>query len=470
MKITDPKQLWKVALAQIEIKLDAPAQYKMFFSETSMIAIDGKNAIIGVPNPYTAEWIKNKYYDLVKDVISYIYGSPLNPEFQLYQQKINTDNKDSSVDSKSEMLRLDSPEVVKGNITDILNKACINPKYSMSNYIVGNSNRIAHAAALAVISQPGDMYNPLFIYGKTGVGKTHLAQAVGRGILEKDLTKKVLYVTSETFMNDLVRGIRTGTAEKMRNKYRPLDVLIVDDIQLISKWVHTQTEFFNTFNELHNSGKQVILISDKRPEEIQNIESRLKSRMQGGIVVEIAQPDYETRLAILQKKAEQIGSQLKPQSLEFLARAITDNIRELEGALQKVTLYNQMKPNGELTLEEIAHAIGKDSKTKREQIKVPRVLKEVAKSFGILVKDLKGPRKTKDVALARQVAMYILREEYNYKLEEIAKFLNREDHTTVLHAIDKIKSKMMLQEGFSKQVGEIIRAVSESITVNDETE
>jgi len=256
----------------------------------------------------------------------------------------------------------------------------------------------------------------------------------------------------------------------MRQKYRQIDILIIDDMQLISKWVNTQTEFFNTFNELHNAGKQVILIADRRPEDIQNLESRLRSRMQGGMVVEIAQPDYETRLAILQRKADSSGYDLKQQILEFIAKAVNDNVRELEGALQKVALFNQMKPDGDLTLEEVAHTIGRDAKTRREQVKVPKVLKEVSRSFGVTVKDLKGPRRTKELALARQVAMFILREEFNYKLEEIAKFLNRQDHTTVLHAIDKIKSKMMIQEGFNSQVSHIITAIQEAAAVSDDFE
>lgn len=239
-------------------------------------------------------------------------------------------------------------------------------------------------------------------------------------------------------------------------------------MQLISKWIATQEEFFNTFNELYNIGKQIILIADRKPEEIQNIESRLRTRMQGGMVVDISIPDYETRLAILQRKAEASGFSLKPQILEFIARSVNDNIRELEGSLQKVALYNQMKPGGDLTLEEIAHTLGKDSQTKREKIKVPKVLKEVSKSFGVTLKDMKGPRRTKELALARQVAMYILREEFNYKLEEVARFLNRQDHTTVLHALDKIKSKMMIQDGFNRQVVQIITAIQESPSSEDD--
>jgi chromosomal replication initiator protein len=467
MKITDPKDLWKVALAQIEIKLDAPAQFKTFFQDTKLMKVEGKSAFIGVPNPYTSEWLKSRHERLIRETLTYVYGDTLNPVFEIYQKE--TSDMPRIIDEINSPL-LSAENGVMSSVLDAISKSGLNPKYSMSNYVIGNANRIAHAASLAIIDKPGEVYNPLFVYGKTGVGKTHLAQAIGRSIMERNIKKKILYTSSEGFLNDLVTGIRNKNTDKQRQKYRQLDVLIIDDMQLISNWVATQSEFFNTFNELYNAGKQVILIADRRPEDIQKIESRLRSRMQGGMVVEIAQPDYETRLAILERKADSSGFNLKHSILEFVARTVTDNIRELEGALQKVALFNQMKPDGDLTLEEVAHTIGKDAKTKREQVKVPKILKEVSKSFGVTVKELKGPRRTKDLALARQVAMYILREEFHYKLEEVAKQLNREDHTTVLHAIDKIKSKMMIQEGFNRQVSQLITTINDSAAANEDFE
>ncbi len=463
MKIKDEKQLWKTALAQIEVKLDAPATFKTFFQETKLIKIlDGK-VYIGVPNPYTSEWLKSRYERLIKDTVSYVYGEQLNPEFQVLQR---SDSEEELRDNSQPLLNMEGGFM--GDVLNSVRKSGINPKHTMSTYIVGNPNRFAHAASLAVIENPGVVYNPLFIHGKTGLGKTHLAQAIARGILEKDPSKKVIYTPSEGFLNEMVKGIKAGGMEKFRAKYRPVDLLIIDDMQLISKWVHTQEEFFNTFNELYNAGKQIILIADRRPEEIKNIESRIKSRMQGGVVVDVGLPDYEMRLAILQTKAESRGINLKPQIIEYIARTVTENIRELEGALQKVALFNSMKPGGDLTLEEIAHTIGKDIESKRENARVPHIIKETARSFDVKIKDIKGPRRTKDVALARQVAMYILREEYNYKLEEVAKFLNREDHTTVLHAVDRIKTKMLRSDGFNSQVSKLITSIQEKATVTDD--
>lgn len=465
MKIREEKQLWKTTLAQIEIKLDAPAQFKTFFLETRLIKVLDNIAYIGVPNPYTKEWLKSKYSALIKSTISYVYGENLDVEFEVYQKEIPTPS-DEEIKQKSPILSIQNG--VSGNVVEIISRSGLNPKYYLANYIVGNSNRIAHAAALAIIENPGQVYNPLFIHGKTGVGKTHLAQAIGRAVIERNPNRKVLYTTSEGFLNDMVKGIKTGQTEKFRQRYRPVDVLIIDDMQLISKWIATQAEFFNTFNEMYNAGRQIIFIADRKPDDIQNIESRLKSRMNGGMVVDIIPPDFETRLAIIERKAEMSGIHLKQSILEFIARSITENVRELEGALQKIALFNQIKPDGDITLEEVAHVIGKDNKSKREQIKVPKVLKEVAKAFGVTVKDIKGPGRTKEVALARQVCMFILREEFNYKLEEIARLLNREDHTTVIHAIDKIKSKMMLQDGFNAQVAKTINIINETASYIDD--
>lgn len=465
MKIREPQQLWRTALAQIEIKLDSPATFKTFFSGARLLNLDGKKALIGVPNPYTADWLKTKYQELIRETLTYVYGESISPEFLVTKTNESDDEVFTTEDNLFSM-----ENGIMSSVMKAIEDSGLNIKYSMNNFVTGNSNRIAHAAAMAVIERPGEVYNPLFIYGKTGVGKTHLAQAIARSVLERNLTKKVLYVTSENFLNEMIRGIKTMQMEKFKKKYRNLDMLIIDDMQQISNWVQTQEEFFNTFNGLYNAGKHIILIADKKPEDIRNVEARIKSRMQGGMVVELGKPDYEMRLIIVQKKAEQLGIEMNEKILEYIARVITDNVRELEGALQKVSLFNQMKPDGDLTLEEVAHTLGVDAKSKREQVKLPKILREVSKSFSVTVKEIKGPGRQQYVALARQVAMYILREEYNYKLEDVAKMLNRRDHTTVIHAIDKIKSKMMVQDEFNYQVSKIISAINDSVVITEDIE
>jgi chromosomal replication initiator protein len=342
------------------------------------------------------------------------------------------------------------------DLNNAIKRAGLNPSYTFSSFIVGDSNNLSHAAALGVTEKPGTLYNPLFIYGKTGLGKTHLAQAVGRDVLDKNPSKKVFYITSENFMNDMVRAIQTGKNIDFRKKFRTVDILIIDDVQLISKWPKTQEEFFNTFNILYNSQKQIILTSDVSPDRLSDIDDRLKSRFQGGMSVEINRPDLETRYAILQKKMSIMGITIPKKITEYIAREIKDNIRELEGAIQKISLYNSMV-NNELSIEEVAKILGRDTKSKRDKIKVPTVFKRVAKEFDVTVKDIKSPKRHANVAFARQVCMYLLREEFKYKLEQTAQLLNRKDHTTVIHAVDKIKSKTMIDEGFKDQINIIIQ-------------
>lgn len=454
--VPDHSQVWKTTLAQIEIKLDSPAQYKTFFSGAELIEISAGKAVIGVPNPFTSDWLRQKHEKLIATTISHVYGADLELEFIVSP---------TSVVEKSPLSLETSPllaieEGIPTSIHKIITDAGLNPKHTMQSFVVGDSNRIGHAAASAVVNSPGLTYNPLFVYGDTGVGKTHLAQAVGRSIIERSPNKKIVYTSSEGFLNDLVRAIRSGKTAEFRRKYRDVQVLILDDVQMISKWVSTQAEFFNTFNELYNNNNQIILISDRRPEDIIDLEDRLRSRFQGGMVVDISKPDFELRLAILERKAKSSNITLSRTIMEMIAREITDNIRELEGALQKVGLFNQMKPNGELSLEEVAHIIGSDTKSKRERIKISDVVKQVAESFGVKIKDIKGPRRTKDIALARQVAMHILREAYGYKLEEIASLLGRSDHTTVMHAVDKIQSMMLTDSVFKDQVRAIVHSLN----------
>ncbi len=456
MAIKDTKELWRTTLAQIEVKLDSPAEYRTFFSGAQLVEVSKGRAVISVNNPYTSDWLQRRHSDLIKDTITHVYGEDLKLEFIIQQESLD----DTKIIAASPLLSMQNG--MHSSVMEAVSRSSLNQKYTLNSFIVGESNRIAHAAAQAVIDNPGMAYNPLFLYGHTGVGKTHIAQAIGRTVLERNPAKKISYITSEGFLNDLVRAIKGNKTPEFRNKYRDTNILIIDDIQLISQWVSTQVEVFNTFNELHNNNNQIVLISDRRPEEIKDLHDRLRSRFQGGMVVEIAQPDYELRLAILERKATSINLEISHRILEIIARYVSDNIRELEGSLQKVALYNNMKPGGELSSEEVMSIIGADHKARREKVKVPAVMKVVSKSFGVTVKDIKGPRRTSELALARQVCMYLLREEFGYKLEDIAHFLGRSDHTTVMHAVDKVSSKMLTTDGFKQQVVAVIRQLQES--------
>ncbi|KXK26984.1 MAG: Chromosomal replication initiator protein DnaA [candidate division WS6 bacterium OLB20] len=458
----DLAELWKIALAQMEVKLDSPAQFKTWFKDTRLLDVKGATAVIGVKNSYTSDWLQKKHMRMIRETLSYVYGSDLQVTFEIDKSLVN---KPSPKITAEEIIK-EAPMFTatygqENHLEQTLKNAGLNSNYSFANYIVGPSNKLGHAAAVAVATKPGDSYNPLFIYGKTGLGKTHLAQAIARDLLETDPYKKVLYVSSEGFLNDMVKAIRSGKNIQFRQKYRTLDLLIIDDIQFISKWQETQNEFFNTFNVLYNDKKQIVLISDRSPDEIDGIEDRLRSRFQGGMTVDISKPDFEMRLAIIENKARMMGISLPMNVYEFIAKHVTENVRELEGSLQKISLYSSMVEE-ELTLEEVAKILGKDTVTKREKVKVPSILKHVSREFNITVKDLKGPRRTADIAFARQVCMYILREDFGYKLEQVAMYMNRKDHTTVLHAVDKIKSKLMIDDGFKNQVDMLREAIQTS--------
>lgn len=450
----DLAQIWKVALAQIEVKLDSPAHFKTWFKDTNLLEITGNKAAIGVKNSYTMEWLHDHHHKLIKETLSYVYGKEVEPFYVIDKSLVNKPQPKTNIEEeiKNEpMIGFIANDGNNPQISLSIKRANLKDDYNFQNYIVGSSNKMAHAAAVGVSKQPGDVYNPLFIYGKTGVGKTHLGQAVARQVLEQDYTKKILYLPCEGFLNDMVKSIKMGKTLDFRAKYRNLDILIIDDIQFISKWQETQNEFFNTFNVLHNDKKQIVLISDRPPHEITGIEERLRSRFQGGITVDVGQPDYEMRLAIIEHKAQRMGLSIDPKVYEFIAKLVEDNIRELEGALRKVALYQSMF-GPQISYEEVEKMLGKDKKSRRMKVKVPLILKRVAKEFDLTVKDLKSEKRTAQIAFARQVAMFILREDFGFKLEQIAAFLEKKDHTTVMHAVDKIKSKLMIDEGFRAQM------------------
>lgn len=462
MPAKDPQELWRITLAQLEVKIDSPAQYKTFFRGAKLLDFSQGKAVIGLQNGYVMDWIKQRRYDqMIKDTISHVYGKEIKVELTV-NSTLDSPQSQPQPESFYESPLLSMQNGLHNTLIELLRKAGLNEKYSLGSFVVGDSNRIAHAAATATIDNPGKAYNPLFLHGKTGLGKTHLAQSIARSVLERNPGYKVLYTSSENFLNEMVSGLRNQTMHRFRAKFRELNILILDDIQLISKWVKTQDEFFNAFNELQQGNHQIILISDRPPEEIQDLEDRLRSRFRGGIVVDIGEPDYELRLAILSQRNNDMALGLNPRLIDVIARGVSDNIRELEGALQKVALFNSMKPDGELSAEEVAHLIGADKESKQEKLKVPNVLKRVATEFGVTVKDLKGDRRTKDIAFARQVAMYILREELGYKLEEVAGYLNKQDHTTVLHGVEKIKSQILTTDAFKQQIVQIIRDLNES--------
>ena len=337
--------------------------------------------------------------------------------------------------------------------------ANLNPKYKFDTFVVGSNNKLAHSAALAAAESPGEVYNPLYIYGGAGLGKTHLMHSIGHFILERNPEIKVLYVTSENFTNEVISCIRSGDAIKMNNmreKYRTVDILMIDDIQFIIGKESTQEEFFHTFNTLHSAGKQIILSSDKPPKDMETLEERLRSRFEWGLIADIQPPDYETRMAILQKNAENYNKEIDNEVLQYIAENVKSNIRELEGALNKIMAFSKLN-KVDINLEYAEEAL-KDViyPNKKKEITPSLIIEVVAEHFGISPEDIASRKRTAELVQPRQIVMYLCRQLTESSLQNIAKTIGKKDHTTVLHGIEKITEKMENDEELKNKV-DIIR-------------
>ena len=328
------------------------------------------------------------------------------------------------------------------------NTSAINPRYTFSNFVVGSNNRLAHAASVAVAEKPAQAYNPLFLYGGVGLGKTHLLHAIGNACIEKGLV--VRYVSSEEFTNDLINAIRTHNTEAFREKYRTVDVLLIDDIQFIAGKESTQEEFFHTFNTLHGQNKQIVLTSDRPPKALVTLEERLRSRFEWGLTADIQPPDFETRVAILRFKAEEAGKTVPMDILETIARYMQSNIRELEGALTRVLAYAELR--GMPLTTDLVEAALADMLPHKQTIEPEHIINLVADNFGITVERLRSKSRSHKIALPRQIAMYLLREDANLSLPQIGELLGGRDHTTVKYGYEKIADQIESDERLRRQV------------------
>lgn len=342
-------------------------------------------------------------------------------------------------------------------------EAHLNPKYTFDTFVVGNNNKLAQAAALAVSESPGDTFNPLYIYGGSGLGKTHLMHSVGHFIIENSSDMKVLYVTSEDFTNELIDSIKNGNPTAMarfREKYRNIDVLLVDDIQFIIGKDSTQEEFFHTFNSLHSAGKQIIISSDKPPKEMEILDERFRSRFEWGLTADISLPDYETRMAILHKKEELDGYNIKEEIIQYIANNIKSNIRELEGAFNKVVAFAKLEQK-EVSLELAQQALADIISPNEKKIITPDyVLTIIADHFSVTVTDLKGNKRNNKIVMPRQIAMYLIRELTDTSLKGIGKCLGNRDHTTILHGIEKIENEMVFNDALVNTVNNLKKKIN----------
>ena len=404
--------------------------YKTWIIPLEIISMENSTITFHVGSIVHKDMITGRYATLIKNTFSFLTNID-------YDIKVICDEelKDAGIDVNNNVLN-NSP-----SITPTYNKSNLNIKYTFDSFVVGENNRFAHAAALAVSEAPGTAYNPLFLYGGVGLGKTHLMHAIGNEILKHNKNANVLYVTSEEFNNNLIYGIKEGKMESFRNKYRNTDVLLIDDIQFLAGRDRNQEEFFHTFNTLHEAGKQIILSSDRPPKDIQPLEDRLRTRFEWGLIADISNPDYETRMAILQKKAQTDNIIIDNEILSNIATKINTNIRELEGALNKLVALSILKSmpfSIALSEEAIADVVHSQNKV----LSIEYIQDVVAKYFNISVADLKGSRRSSDVVLPRQIAMYLCKSVAQISYPKIGNAFGKRDHSTVMHACEKIESEI----------------------------
>ncbi len=422
----DASQAWQQALPRIERQLSKPS-YEAFLKAMRPMALNHDVFVFSVPSLFAKEWLEGRYRRLITDTLQEVLMRGVDVEFV-----VTAGEPTGSLPRDSSIAR------------PLSNEALVTTgRYTFDNFVIGSGNRFAHAAALAVAEAPAKAYNPLFIYGGVGLGKTHLLQAIGHFVLTHKQLARVMYVSSEKFTNDLINSIRDDKTVEFRNKYRTADVLLIDDIQFLAGKERTQEEFFHTFNALHESNRQLIISSDRPPREIPTLEDRLRSRFEWGLIADIQPPDYETRIAILRKKAERDAIDLPDEVAQFIAQRISSNIRELEGALSRLRAHAQM--SGTSLSVDLAAEILREilPQTRIRPVTIPSIQRAVAEFFGIRIEEMKAKRRTKGVAFPRQVAMYLSRELTDASLPRIGEEFGGRDHTTVMHACERVRGAVL---------------------------
>ncbi|MDA8226607.1 MAG: chromosomal replication initiator protein DnaA [Desulfitobacterium hafniense] len=440
--------IWQETLSKLEGELSKPS-FETWLSTTQLVQMDGSTLFISVPNEFAKDWLESRYAALIRSTVQSVLDQPVNLRFIISSYK-------------------DSPKTVQEKPQVNINSRTeqfpnyLNTKYTFDTFVIGNSNRFAHAAALAVAESPAKSYNPLFIYGGVGLGKTHLMHAIGHHILQQSPNTRVVYVSSEKFTNELIDSIRDENPIEFRNHYRNVDILLIDDIQFLAGKERTQEEFFHTFNALHEANKQIIISSDRPPKDIPTLEDRLRSRFEWGLITDIQAPDLETRIAILRKKAKLENLQVSNDVMVYIADKIQSNIRELEGALIRVMAFASLTSSPITT--DIASEALKDILPVHtpKQITIDIIQQSVADYFHISISEFKAKKRTRLVAFPRQIAMYLSRELTDYSLPRIGEEFGGRDHTTVIHAHDKISESRRKDTVLDKKINEIIQRIQNS--------
>ncbi len=435
------EQAWQSAIGQLQ--MDMPkASFDTWVRDSALLAYDDGNFTIGVANAYARDWLEGRLTSTVTRLLKGIMNRNASVRFVVSHSTPAIPSTPET--AEPELIPLAEQETPRVSFTS----SNLNSRYTFENFVVGPSNRMAHAACLAVAERPAHAYNPLFLYSGVGLGKTHLLHAIGNACLNRGL--QVLYVSSEVFTNDLISAIRNHTTPEFREKYRQIDVLLIDDIQFIAGKESTQEEFFHTFNSLHGQDKQLVISSDRSPKALSTLEERLRSRFEWGLTVDMQPPDFETRVAILRSKAERLGRRLADEILDVIARRVQSNIRELEGALTRVVAFADL--SGQAVSAHLVDSALADMLPRQGELRPAEILSAVSSVFGISTERLIGRDRSRDVALPRQVAMYLLRQEANISLPQIGEFLGGRDHTTVLYACDKIAESIESDDRLRRQI------------------
>lgn len=436
----DNLKLWHNFLKIIKPQVSA-ANYKAFFLKTYIQSQDTNKIILSVSSAFIKETLEKRHLKLIEDIFEKLLGKKITTDFIIHQAEKNTD------DTEEDFFQ---PQAAPSPY--------LNPKYTLENFVVGLSNNVAYAAAQAVVQNPGISYNPLFIYGGTGVGKTHLMLGIGNAILKKQPSKKIIYCSSEQFTNDFVAAIQSHKMADLRRKYRQAQILLIDDIQFFSGRDGTQEEFFHTFNELLEKNSQMVITSDRPPQEIDKLADRLRSRFAGGLMVDIQQPDFDTRVAILKAKSSEWRSTIPEDALKLIAQFSQYNIRELEGKLMQV--LQALKARGlEVNLENISSFLI-STPQKKLILNYKEVLGAICNYFSLTSRDLVGPKRQKGLVLPRHITMYILSEDMGMTVERIGQILGGRDHTTVMHGRDKMKQLIQKDTGIQKIYSDVKHILS----------
>ncbi|HTK04134.1 MAG TPA: chromosomal replication initiator protein DnaA [Candidatus Eisenbacteria bacterium] len=436
-------ELWQAVLGELELTL-SKANFTTWFKNTFISSCDGPRVVISVPNTFTKAWLEKKYNSAIlkslqnvsnSGVREIIYKVDMRPQMKM---TATPETFQVMAPTGMEVATMTREETLNVEKKEAISEHKLNPKYTFETFIVGKGNELAHAAAMAVAENPGTKYNPLFIYGGVGLGKTHLVQAIGSEVLRRNANAKVLYVTCEKFMSEFIHSIKNNGMKQFKDTYRTVDLLLIDDIQFLTGKDQTQEEFFHTFNALHQTNKQVVLTSDRPPKQIPALEHRLVSRFEWGMTADISSPDFETRIAILETKCKERNYDLEPDIVRYIATVIQSNVRELEGALNKIIAYHQFK-NTKPTLEAAKALLSSFGPAQsKKNITAKHIITTVAQYFDVTIPDMSGKCREKRLAFPRQIIMFLMREEIGSSYPSIGHELGGRDHTTAMHAYDKI--------------------------------